>query len=163
MAQANRLFLFSRAALDAVVGGWPVDPADALPLPDRRYVTFGVPVWDCEQFTVSASRTYSIEADAATEQLISGPMFMSRAIVLDFTIIRCVPVQQGVQAPSPDEMEKNASDVLTDAETLKDVLIDAQQQGRLAAQNGLAFDNWTALDPAGGFGGGALRCRMSLF
>lgn len=163
MAQANRLFLFARAALDAVVGGWPQDPADAVPLPDRRYVCVGAPAWDCAQFTVSVSRTYAIEADPAAEQLVSGPLFNFRAIVLDFQIVRCVPVQNGTEPPTPDQLEQSASDILVDAETIKEVLQDAQQTGRLAVQNGMAFDNWSASDPQGGFGGGMQRVRLSLF
>lgn len=163
----SRLYTLARTTLDAIVAGWTVDPDVASPLPDRRYVAFGSVAWDCEQFTVSGVRAYSIEADVAAEQVLSGPMFYNRAVELDLSIIRCVPDIDSsgdtVIIPTADEIELSAAIAFADQEQLTDVLIAAQEAHGLAVFSGLAFGNWTAEGPEGGFGGGNLRVRLAAF
>lgn len=170
MAPADRLFVFAKNALNLVINAWPDDPNDASPLPDLQYVTFGEPAWDCDQFTVSIQRTFGMEADVSQETITSvGTLIAMRAIVLDFQIIRCQPTVDvdtvnEIELPTPEELEGAAHEIAIDAETMRQVLVAGQMQGNLGAfqGQGLAFENWRALTPAGGYGGGVLTARISL-
>lgn len=160
----SRFYDLARSTLDAVVAGWPTDPDVAVPLPERRYVGFGLMAWDCEQFTVSGTRAYSIDGDVAAEQIISTPVFYNRAYEMQLSIIRCVPdidtSGDVIIEPTPTDIEVSAQAAFADQQTLTDVLIAAQEARQLAAFSGLAFGNWTAEGPQGGFGGGTLGVRL---
>jgi hypothetical protein len=163
----SRFYDLARATLDTIVAGWPADPTDALALPDRQYVAFGLVAWDCEQLTVSGIRSYAIEADPAQETSISGVVFYNRAVEIAVSLIRCVPdvdvSGDTIIDPTPDAIEAAAQAAFTDQETIMDVLVAAQQARELATFGGLSFGNWTAEGPQGGFGGGTLHVRLTGF
>lgn len=160
-----RFYDLARSAFDAIVTGWPADPDVALPLPDRRYVAFGQIAWDCEQLVVSGLRSFITDGDVAVEQVVSGPVFFNRAVELVVSIVRCVPVVDNsgdeILFPDPDAIETSALVAFTDEETIRDVLISAQEARTLAVPGGLAFGNWVTEGPLGGLGGGTLTVRMS--
>lgn len=166
MATPNNVYLFARAVLDAVNAHWPA-PGDAEALPDRQYVTFGNPAWDCEQVVCSVQRMFSVESDVAAEQIISGPLFFMRGIAVAVSIIRCVPVPDDsgdvILLPSDTELEAAAQIALVDSEAIFNALVEAQLAGELAGCSGIAFDNWVAEGPEGGLGGGTQHVRLAMF
>lgn len=161
----TRLYDIARAFLDAVVDGWP---AEAPPLPSRRYVSNGLVFWDCcETLAVEVERTFGIEADPSVEQIIQVPglLGMRAATIAVWLIRKVVDIDEQGEAvvfPAADEIEDDAQVVLADAQAVLNVLIDAQRAGTLATCQGVAFENWTAQGPEGGLGGGVLRVRAML-
>jgi hypothetical protein len=150
----------ARAVLDALTERWPVGAAE---LPERRYVAFGEVAIDCEQITVSIERTFTIEADAATEVTATGALFFMRAVEVTVQIARCIPtVDDDGNMPRPEDIEVSAAIAAQDEQNIRDALIDAQQEGDLASCNGIALQNWTAVGPDGGFGGGRLGVLLAL-
>lgn len=140
--------------------------ANGVPLPGRRYVWFGLPAFDCEQFVVSVAGTYNHQGDLAQEVLQSvgaHPGFAIGAATFDLSIIRCTPVMSDSGAPpSVDDMEAAAQLVLIDEQVMTNAIVAAVQSHTLASCNGVAFETWTAITDQGGFGGGSLRVRFSL-
>lgn len=156
------LYDLAQATLDAVVAGWP---AEATPLPERQYISDGAMVWDgCEFLTVLVDATFGTEGDVSIETIIQmGMGFTLRAALIGVGIFRCVPtVDDEGAAPDPSEIDSSAHVVLTDAIALFNVLAGAQQAGRIATCNGLAFERWSGQPPQGGMGGGVLTFRAML-
>jgi len=164
MTVDDRVYVLARAALDAIINNWD---ADAEPLPERQYVAFGLVAWDCEQLTVSISRTYGVEADVAAEQLVSNQMFAMRGLEIEVSLIRCVPVADTsgdvIIIPTADDIEASARIAAIDERTIMNTLIEAQQDGDLGGCHGIAFGGWSAEGPNGGLGGGRLAVRLALF
>lgn len=155
----DRLYLLASNTLDDIVAGWP---GDATPLPSYRYVSAGpAPADFCETLAVWVERDFTIEADVTVEQFISGTNLAGRAAVVAVSLMRCVPSMddQG-RPPGIAEQDEAAQVVLTDAQALFNVLLDANRE--LAGCNGFSFENGTVIDPAGGSGGWTLRFRASL-
>jgi len=164
MTTTSRIYDLARAMLDAIVANWPTDTDLAAALPARRYVSFGTPAWDCEQVVVGPSRLYSIEADPSLEGLIAWkPLFANNAVEMNVQIIRCQPTGDGTNPPSTTQLETIALAVHQDIEVVRQVLVDAQQNGSLATPSGLSFGNWNSLGPQGGLGGGSQVVRLATF
>lgn len=156
------MFDLAKATLDVLVAEWPVD---ATPLPDRRYVTNGLLIWDdCESLAIMVENSYGTEADPTQE--LSDPMgmaFAMRGTSLGVALLRCVPdIDDNGAPPSAAEIEGAAELILTDAMAVFNTLVAAQVSGQLATCTGLAFDRWTSEGPAGGLGGGVTRFRALL-
>lgn len=116
-----------------------------VPLPDRRYVTFGGTAHDCEQLTVSFIQMYlGPPGDVAAEpQRCNAP----RSALLAIELVRCLPVGPRGSAPSAAQATEHAIKQAVDAWLLVD---GAAQQ---------AFDPWglgiladvTVTEPAGAY------------
>jgi hypothetical protein len=78
-----------------------------VPLPERRYWTFGDPVVDCEQVVVSFNQMYL----GAPGLPVSSPQrcHMPRTATITIGVARSVPIS-GVNGrpPSPDKIEQSA-------------------------------------------------------
>lgn len=163
----SRLFNLASAARDLLVQDWPTDDTIASPLPDREYVNNGAVIWDCEQLVVSVERTFGIIGDVTQEIFDAqyGTMAL-RAMTIAVWIIRCVPdidsSGQEIILPTPAALEESAAELLADEDQVIAILAKAQREGRFAGCESLAFENWQAQGPEGGFGGGVTRLRIGL-
>lgn len=133
-------------------------------LPARRLITPGLPVWDCEQFTVTPVSSYNMDGNItgfAYEQRRAAVGFDLRALIIDVAVMRCVAVMSdGGKAPSVAEIEADAEAVMRDEVTLRAAIRDAVDSGVLPAYTNVAIDNWAATNPSGGIGGSTLRFRL---
>lgn len=165
MAPIETAYTLAQRVLQIIVDGWPTDPDDAAPLPERQYVSFGQIAWDCEQLTVSVLRTYATEGDPAFETRFSGmPIFSHHAVALEVSIIRCQPtIPDGSDHPPVVDLQTAAYDALVDEGTLRDVLVSAQNAGDLGSPQGLSLGAWESQGPQGGVGGGALGVSLAAF
>lgn len=160
----DRIFQVASAVKLAIIDGF----ADALvDLPDRAYVTYGLPAHDCAQLAVSVETTASTEGPLGqeiVEPVLGKPGHAMRFARLAITLIRCVPTVNAegetVIIPTADEEEEAAETVLTDAQLLLNVIVAAQRSGDLPRCGGVAFEQWQAITPNGGLGGGILRVRL---
>lgn len=160
---ADRLWLLASAVKAAIVEGY--SDADA-ELPDRQYVTVGNPAHDCEQLVVAVENTFGHEG-AIQQELVephmARPAHALRASRMAIHLLRCWPVVgDDEQPPTPDAEEEAAELALTDSQLLLNVIVAAQRAGDLPRCGGVAFEQWTALTPSGGIGGGVLRVRLTL-
>lgn len=162
----NALYSLARDALDAVVNHWDVD---AVPLPERQFVSNGLVVWDCEQVAVAIERTFGTDADAASEAMITGSMDLVavRAAQIAVWVLRCVPdmteADDGeVVVPSAGAIEASAQTLLSDSVAAFNALCVAVRADELGTCSGIAFEGWNIDGPQGGMGGGVLRVRALL-
>lgn len=138
--------------------------SNLVPLPSRRLITPGLPVWDCEQFTVTAVSSYNVSGDIRTqtmEQRFAAVGFGLRALVIDLSVVRCVATMtdRGV-APTIEQIEADALAVAQDEVTLRAAVHAAVETGVLPLYTNVAMDTWTAANPTGGIGGSTLRFRL---
>lgn len=161
MIPHDRLIKCCRALRDVVVQYYATEGLD---LPSRRYVSPGVPAWDCDQFVVYVERNTSGTVNAEDTSAIDCLVVRSATIVAE--IARCVPkVEQAgdqVVVPTPEEEEAAAELVLTDPMALVNAAVQGYRDGSLAGCKGLAVVEWEALGPDGGFAGGRQRFRWQL-
>lgn len=160
----DRLWLLANAVKDAVVDGY----ADAdVELPGRQYVTVGpLPPHDCEQFVVSVESTFGHEGaiqQEVVDPLTAKPAHAMRAARVTFHIVRCWPVMgDDGEPPSVADEEAAAEAAMADSQLLLNAIVAAQRAGDLPRCGTVAFEQWTAITPSGGFGGGTLRLRLGL-
>lgn len=166
----TRLGELADAVLDCVVAGFVTE---GVGLPDRRLVAPGTSAalpFDCELLAVNLDRTFGHEGNIAGETiqaLFAHPGFALRGASLTVTLVRCSPTVEGgavyagtVQVPSVAEEEAAAHEQLADAMVMTNAL--TARNALPTYCNGVAIENWTAIGPAGGFGGGILRIRVGL-
>lgn len=147
----------------AIIDGFA---AAAVELPARQYVTYGNPAHDCAQLVVSLEATAGTEGNIAQEivdPVLGKAGHAMRYARFGITLIRCVPVVQDDAEPPTVEDEEQASEaILTDTVLLLNSIVAAQRAGDLNRCGGVAFEQWTAITPNGGVGGGILRVRLLL-
>lgn len=161
----SALWDLAAAVRDAIETRWPID---AEPLPDRRFVSNGTIVWDCDQLAIGIDSTFGTLGDPAFAAVLSGAQgigYSLRAASVTALLLRCVPApeeddQGNVTAiPTTDEIETSAQLLLSDSIALFNVLLEAQAAGELATCQGLAFDRGQAEGPEGGLGGWSIRVQ----
>lgn len=136
---------------------------EGVDLPDRRYVTDGLPAWDCEQVTVRVARTYGHGGDVRVETgSLLGPLVLAAADV-EVQVVRCSPtVDDAGDPPAADEISASAAAVLDDADLVRAALLAAYKDGLLGACQGAVLVGWTPAGPEGGLVGGATLVRLDL-
>jgi hypothetical protein len=105
----------------------------AVPLPKRRYVSFGDPAsvpWDCEQLVVSlAGVGFGPAQDAAppaTPRAGTPASVLSvRHAVFNIALVRCIPSPSGRNAtpPSVPQLQEAGERFMTDAGMLSQALV----------------------------------------
>lgn len=150
--------------LDALVNYWP---ADAEPLPERRFVAPGEIAWDCcDQLAVRVERTFPIAGDLAVEVIpsdTSGIEATMRAAELAVSITRVVSdLDDQGSAPSPDELAADSMLMLHDAQAMFNALLAAFRADALGTCSGLALLDYQLVGPEGGRAAGVQRVRVSL-
>jgi hypothetical protein len=135
------------------------------PLPARRFVSPGLPSWECEQVTAYVERTYSGEAlDTEGTGLVDCLVMRHAVIVIE--IARCAPMTDMTldqpQIPTVGDEEESARAVLADPMLIVNAAVQAYRAGDLAGCRGLAIVDWEALGPESGLAGGRQRFRWQL-
>lgn len=166
---ATRLVTIAQAALDAVVAGFA---AESRALPARQFVAPGTPAalpFDCELLAVQLTRTFGQEgnvASPAAQPVFAHPGFALRGCDIAVTLVRCVPEIQGgsslarPRVPTAPVEQAAAEELLTDAVVLTNALL---ERGAFPVScNGVIVRDWSAIGPAGGFGGGILNVTVAL-
>lgn len=152
-----------KAALEAGYAAAAVD------LPERVFISPGLPAWDCELLAVQVEASIGHEGDIASEVLqprLPGAGHAMRALRVALHMIRCVPTIDSVAdepvVPTEAEEEDAAETILIDAQLMLNCLVAAQRAGDLPGCSGLVFEQWQNVGPEGGLGGGILRLRVGL-
>jgi hypothetical protein len=103
---AKNLALFLQEILDRVITSYG---SYDMPLPARRYWTFGAPAVDCEQLVVSMIQMYvGSPGDEANEpRRCNDP----RSATLNIAVARIAPISQPNGAPPSADEIQNASEV----------------------------------------------------
>lgn len=163
MIPDSRIFDIAQACLDAVVAHYLTEAVD---LPDRQYVSNGLPAFDCEQITVHVENTFGITGtplgENPTDQYRDAGHAM-RAGVFAITIIRCVPMlDDDGNAPTVAREVTASQAIYADAVLVLNALIVAEGNGDLPGCGAIVFRSWTNENPQGGYGGGTLRVSISL-
>jgi hypothetical protein len=166
------LFDLASGIIAALEAGYPAAP-DAAALPERRYVSDGVPAWDCEQLTVHVVRTFNAAqpgggapGSPGIPSFGKGPTVRAAEVVV--TIVRCSPTiaDDGglgeATIPTEAEIEAAALVVLSDAEMIPMVLEDAVRTRQLPSCEGISFVSWDGAGPEGGLVGGGCRLQLLL-
>lgn len=174
MAQpSTRLVDLAHATLDAIVAGFA---AAGVALPDRQLVAPGTTAalpFDCELLAVNLDRTYGHEGNVASQTiqpLLAHPGFAIRGASVAITLVRCCPtVASGAEyarrpkVPTVIAETAAADAILTDAMVMTNAVIAGARNGTLGTYcNSAALEDWRAIGPNGGFGGGILTMRLSL-
>jgi hypothetical protein len=159
----SRLYDLGRAILDALYASWP---GDAEPLPERAYVHVGLPAFDCEEVVVALETTMPHSGFVEQELFLSQQAnagWSMRAARFSIWIVRCVPGLDENGSPSDSELDLAAQALAGDPVAIINVLTAAQLAGSITGCDGIAFEEWAAVGPEGGMGGGAYRIRVNLF
>lgn len=154
------LWNLAQAVLAAVEARYAAAAAP-LALPARRYVSDGLPAWDCSdgQVTVRVTRTFAHDGSLVGETI--GQAAVGRGAEFEVEIMRCAPMIQGKgEYPSVSAIEGSAQVVYTDAEEVFGALVDAQADGDLPGCGGVVFVGWATRGPQGGVVGGATTVRL---
>lgn len=144
----------------------PSVPEEAF-LPDRRYVSDGLPAYDDAQLTVHVNRTFSLDDNGnESANFPIGPL-IRRGCELVVTLLRGSPVVDtegidDVRVPTPEEIEESARVILADPERLADALVAGWRNGDLPGCAGLFFAGWQSYGPEGGLAGGVAVVRALL-
>jgi hypothetical protein len=169
-ADDDLLYSICAAMIEAIETyyGLPDVPDDAT-LPDRRYVSDGLPAYDVDQLTAHVTRTVSLDdrgQESANFPL--GPLVW-RSVEVIITLLRYSPVVDtdgvdDVVIPSEAVIETSARRVLGDAERVPDAILQAYREGLLlpAACNGVFHAGWQQYGPEGGIVGGINTFRLRL-
>jgi hypothetical protein len=109
--QADRLQKYADYLLDVVV---QVLTAAGVDLPDRRLITVGTPVHDCEQLILTFAGLTNGAPGAAEE-----PSNCNAPITATFMVhlVRCfpTPVGRGTKAPEAEALTANAAGMMLDS------------------------------------------------
>lgn len=162
---ADPALLFDLAA-DVLAAVETYYVAQAVPLPERRYVSDGLVAFDCELLAVQVERVFGHEGNVAQEgiqALTAHVGFQLAGASVAVWLIRCAPMmsERGTP-PTPAQIEASAQAVLGDPIRLRTALVAAQRAGQITGCNSLAFEAWEGHGPEGGMVGGLLRVRAGI-
>lgn len=142
--------------LNSVVGVF--EQAD-VELPDRRYISYGAVVADCEQLTVQLAQIYPglPGADPNQIQHCNGP----RTAVLVVQLFRQIPVASGPRGtgpPSPDQLTASA------LRSVKDVwlLLDGAGAVDAAGWGTGVIAEVSPIDASGGYIGASMTITLTV-
>lgn len=161
---ADRIWLLAQELRDVIRLGYAAAGVD---LPERQFVSPGLPAWDCEILAIQLERTFGIAGNLAAEivepQLPQAAHAM-RGATFAVWLVRCVPTIHddgtNIHVPSVTEEEAAAKIIYSDVQLLLNVIVAAQRAGNLPGCSGLAFEAWQGVGPQGGLSGGYLRLRL---
>lgn len=157
------LFTLAAAVLSAVETHYA---AAGVELPDRRYVSDGLPAWDCEQVTVRVTRTFGTQGSVLAEtNAVLGGLF-HRTAELEVEVVRCAPTvtDEGAEVawPTANAIEQSAEAILDDAERVPLAIKQAFDAGNLGSCSGVSLMGWAGKGPDGTYVGGTLTLRVEL-
>lgn len=158
--QPDRPYGTARAVLDQLVARLPALDVD---VPERRYVSIGLPALDCEQLVVSIDRIVGHEGNPGSESNNPVRCLIMRAVELTVWLVRCVPtLDDDGNAPSAESIDDSSELIAGDPQAILTALLGAYRDGDVGSTWGVVFLDWRALTPQGGLAGGAQRLRYDL-
>lgn len=136
--------------------------AQSVGLPGRRYVASGPAiVWDCEQLTVHADRTFPFDGNVtggSPDPFQAAAGFAARAALIVIELVRCHPtIDDDGDAPPVDAERAAAKQLYMDSQMQVNAIIAGVHDDRLTALNSLAIGDWQGEGPDGGYVGSTLR------
>lgn len=147
------------AVLEAVVAYYD---RNRLSLPERRYVTAGLPAWDCEQVTVRAVRRFPHEGNALVEQPVRW-LTAQEGVPIEVEIVRSAPVQSETgDPPTVSELNAAASVLYDDGDHVLAAIREACQAGTLPGCDGVVWSGWRNANEEGGVMGGVSEFVLNL-
>ena len=107
---ANRISLFADSLMDKVIA---VFDSAGVPLPDRRFITVGSPVYDCEELVVVFQ---SLEKGLPGGGGEPANCDMPSTASFEVHLVRCFPVPMSSPVPpSPISLTSNADGLMIDS------------------------------------------------
>lgn len=159
--QPDRVYGTARAVLDQLVTRLPA--LGVTDVPDRQYVSIGLPALDCEQLVVSIDRIVGHEGNPGTETTAPLRCLVMRAVELTVWLLRCAPtVGDSGDPPAAADIDASSEQVAGDPQAVLQALLGAYRDGDVGSQWGVVFMDWRAITPEGGLVGGAQRVRYDL-
>ncbi len=171
MAGPGDLHAFAEGFLDFCVESLDtiptfMDTAGLLGAPDRRFVSPGIPVWDCcEQLAVHVPLMN--EADTTPGGLDAGRRTNRgyiNSITFMATVTRCIPTMNNDgDPPSPAALDASAEQINADGWALWNHLHNLKASAQLLTLcDEMFFDGILAAAPAGGCGGWTVTVRAAI-
>lgn len=169
MAGPGDLHAFAETFLDACAESLdtiPIYDATLLGAPDRKFVSPGIPVWDCcEQLTVHVALI--TEAGTTPGDLYAGKrtnMGYINHVDLIGTITRCIPTMNSDgDPPSPAAQEAAARQIDADGWALWNHLHNLKASAQLLTLcDEMFFDGLLAVVPSGGCAGWTVTIRAAI-
>lgn len=173
MTEPDPHYLFDLA--DALLGAVEdyyatnaIGPLSSNALPERRYVSDGLPAWDGEQVTVQVTRLFAVDENGGDGGGFPVGPFVRRGAEMVIQIIRAAPVMSDGsedlvgEAPPPADIAASAQRKLADSQMIDQALITGYKDGTLPGCNGLFMVGWMSDGPEGGLVGGSVTVRMML-
>jgi hypothetical protein len=155
---AKNLAEFLQEVLDRVITCYG---SFDMPLPARRYWTFGTPAVDCEQLVVSMIQMYvGSPGDEATDpRRCNDP----RSATLNISVSRAVPVsQQNGNPPPADDIQDAAVVSAYDAWVLMESIQQLDAWGDLGGYGLGVIATVDAAEPEGGFSTTRMTITMAI-
>jgi hypothetical protein len=155
---AKNLAEFLQEVLDRVITCYG---SFDMPLPARRYWTFGTPAVDCEQLVVSMIQMYvGSPGDEATDpRRCNDP----RSATLNISVSRVVPISQQNGSPPPADDIQAASVVSAyDAWVLMESIQQLDAWGDLGGYGLGVIATVDAAEPEGGFSTTRMTITMAI-
>jgi len=155
---AKNLALFLQEVLNRVITCYG---SFDMPLPARRYWTFGTPAVDCEQLVVSMVQMYvGTPGDEATEpRRCNDP----RSATLNISVSRAVPIsQQNGNPPAADDIQDAAVVSAYDAWVLMESIQQLDTWGDMGSYGLGVIATVDAADPEGGFSTTRMTITMAI-
>lgn len=142
------------SVLDVVVDWYQ---ANGVALPLRRYVTAGVPSWDCDQVTVRGVRRFPHTGNVVAEEPQVHMKISQEGIIVEVQIVRCAPAFGDDEGSPPPVAELNARahTLYDDAEYVLTAIREATAAGTLPGCHGVVFLSWTNDGEDGNYMGGS--------
>lgn len=166
---ASDLYDVARELLDAATVALNSAPAG---VPARRFVSAGLPAFDCQQLTVHAGGTtpglaegYTLPIEPPMQPGLRHLTAKVNLVQLTITIIRCVTVPEtGKTAPSPAKLDADAQKTLADLWVIWNSLYTQKLANTLfpPEHRPLFFDPAIALPIQGGMAGWQIPFRVQL-
>lgn len=133
-----------------------------LVLPARRYITAGLPAWDCEQVTVRAVRRFPHEGNALVEQPVRW-LVAQEGVPVEVEIIRNAPVQSETgDPPGVSDLAAAANMLYDDGDHVLEAVREACAAGTLPGCDGVVWVGWRNANEQGGLMGGVSEFTLNL-
>jgi hypothetical protein len=163
----SNLYDMAHTILDAVSAQMAADGVD---VPDRQYVTMGVPVAECGALVVAWERLGRGTASGTGEVVRPVDFAATRVATFSVWLLRCLSAtvpDEGVDlaaAPTVAELEADAEVVLTDAYVVERGLGRARQAAQVR-ERGVQMQAYPVvpMEPSGGIGGVRCLVRVDLW
>jgi len=146
----DRVSRFADTLMETIIG---VFTTAGVPLPDRRFLTIGQPVYDCEELVVVFE---GVRKGVPGDEGGAANCDMPTTATFSAHLVRCFPVPQAAPVPPPaNELTANADGLMVDAWLLL-ASVDELNRDPLASLGGMVY-SVSVGEPQGGLVGVVLQ------